>query len=154
VLYPIHIATRGRLDGEWGIATRGYIICPDIVPRFPEKSETTEDGDWAVLTAQDYSALLRDFPKLTFEATLLGTGDYAVRVDGTIHDWDAEVTPLDYSALVMALGEEVGAADEDDLDGSTVTSRDIGAVTEEDETATVVEVDDVVGDADDVPPHC
>lgn len=34
-IYPQHIATRGRLDGEYGIATRGYIICPDLVSRFP-----------------------------------------------------------------------------------------------------------------------
>lgn len=61
MLQAIHIATRGRLDGEYGIATRGFIICPDIVVRFPSIAEITLD-----------EALMVTIKELGLEATLRG----------------------------------------------------------------------------------
>jgi hypothetical protein len=36
--HPQHIATLGHLDGQYGIGTIGYLILPDIVPRFAARA--------------------------------------------------------------------------------------------------------------------
>lgn len=59
MLLPIHIATRGRLDGEYGIATRGYIICPDIVPRFPSRGEVRPLDLFGDVRELDFEGILR-----------------------------------------------------------------------------------------------
>ena len=43
---PLHIATRGRLGGQYGIATRGYLVLPDIVPRVPASAEMAPADLW------------------------------------------------------------------------------------------------------------
>jgi hypothetical protein len=154
VLFPLHIATRGRLDGEYGIATRGYVICPDIVPRFPQDAVVGTDGFFARVTEQDLSALLRDFPKLTFEATAVGDGLYVCQLDGEKSELEAAVTALDLEGSVRSVGEMVAAVDGEQLDADTFSDRDIGDVSEEDDTATVVDLGDLVGGVEDEPPHC
>lgn len=154
MLFPMHIATRGRLDGEYGIATRGLIICPDIVPRFPSAAETVEEGWFAVVNEADLTALLRDWPKLTFEATALEGGLLLCTVDGERHELQAAVEALDLRATVRELEATIGDAQEPGLQGTVTSDRDIGDVTEEDERATVAEADVLVGDAEDEPPHC
>ena len=36
--HPQHIATLGHLDGQYGVATLGYFILPNIVARFPARA--------------------------------------------------------------------------------------------------------------------
>jgi len=43
---PLHIATRGHLDGVYGIATRGYLVLPDLVSRLPDYGLFTEIEGW------------------------------------------------------------------------------------------------------------
>ena len=59
-IYPHHIATRGRFDGEYGIATRGYIVCPDLVSRFPVFGEVHQSRLFATVDEFVLEALLRD----------------------------------------------------------------------------------------------
>jgi hypothetical protein len=145
----LHIATRGLLDGKFGIATRGYIIFSDVVPLFPDLAHTTvDDSEWAVLTAQDFSAMIRDFPKLSFEATITDTGHYIIQINGAAWDWDAVVTSMDLSAITRSQDDVVGGADVSDMTTAAVSDSDTGVVDAEDETATVDLGDDVIGDTD------
>ncbi len=153
-LFPLHIATRGLLDGEYGKATRGYIICPDIVPRFPQDADVDSDGSWAVVAQLDLEAILADYPRLTFEAALGDALDLVVTVDGERYDASALVTDVGLMAEVLAMEDVVGEAVEPGFTGEISADRDIGDVTEEDEAAVVAEIDGLVGDADDGPPHC
>jgi hypothetical protein len=44
--HPFHIATRGRRGGQYGVATRGYVVLPDIVPRVPAGAEMAPADLW------------------------------------------------------------------------------------------------------------
>ena len=41
---PFHIATRGYLGGAYGIATRGYLVLPDVISKFPAIGTVQYDG--------------------------------------------------------------------------------------------------------------
>lgn len=44
--HPFHIATRGRRGGQYGVATRGYVVLPDIVPRVPASAAMAPADLW------------------------------------------------------------------------------------------------------------
>ena len=71
LLRPIHIATRGKLDGEYGIATRGYIILPDIVFRIPSVAMVGEASFVPV-------ALVSSVSSLEFEAKISTVPDFVL----------------------------------------------------------------------------
>jgi len=65
---PFHIATKGRWGGVYGIATRGYLVLPDIVPRFPAEGVLeaeklvawfTEEGLEATLDSVNWTAVAK-----------------------------------------------------------------------------------------------
>lgn len=59
-IQPWHIATRGRFDGEYGIATRGYVICPSLVSRLPVDGGVIPEKLFGVITEDELEAILRD----------------------------------------------------------------------------------------------
>ena len=150
----MHIATRGLLDGEYGKVTRGYIICPDIVPRFPQDADiVVEDGSWATVSQRDMEATLADYPRLTFEGAVRQLLLEA-KVNGDVYEETATVADIGLEAAVFAVEDVVGEAVESGLGGEVGADRDIGDVTDEDARATVAQVDELVGEAEDGPPYC
>ena len=73
-IHPFHIATRGRFDGEYGIATRGYVVCPDLVSRFPAFGEVDAARLFANVTQEELEAWLAD-AGLTAELQAIGDQD-------------------------------------------------------------------------------
>ena len=53
---PFHIATRGRRGGQYGVATRGYIVLPDIVPRVPASADMAPADLWGRAESSPYGA--------------------------------------------------------------------------------------------------
>lgn len=61
IIQPWHIATRGRFDGEYGIATRGYVVCPALVARIPTQADVIDARLFGVVTPEELEAVLREF---------------------------------------------------------------------------------------------
>lgn len=148
MLSPIHIATRGRLDGEYGIATRGYLILPEIVPRFPDLADV------------DSIDSIGDLSEMRLEVEVKPRSD-----------WFAIVRDLGQDAFLRDLGMEASVVSDDDLDGdleaaglvSDVVSDDREAeldeaalvgVVGEDEREGMIDEQDVIADIEDSAPHC
>lgn len=70
--HPQHIVTRGRFDGQYGIATRGILICPDIVPRFPAKALVADLDLIGRMSELDPGATVGNFEPATFIALVDG----------------------------------------------------------------------------------
>lgn len=142
----MHIATRGRLDGEYGIATRGYVICPDIVARFPELAEISSRAPLglvlpgslqAEIVAQHAQAILGqpeisanlDLPRLAVELVEHGLG--------------AELAASRFLAVVLS----------EDLAAELRAEIGVGEVGE-DGLQGMLALEVLVGVVDDEPPHC
>ena len=160
---PLHIATRGRLDGEYGIATRGYIICPDIVPRFPFDAEIADLDINQLLGISDpdrLEAFVEDHPDLTLFAKINGPSRRYALV-AKVEDAEAftlealvEDAPFELEAEVSVVeADQLGTVEEVDLGAAVVSGDDIGLVTEEDDKASVDQAD-LVATVDDEPPRC
>ena len=53
---PVHLFTMGWFGGEYGISTRGLLVCPDIVPRFPAIALVTSMDPGALVLGADLPA--------------------------------------------------------------------------------------------------
>jgi hypothetical protein len=159
-LSPLHIATRGRLDGEYGIATRGYIICPDIVARWPSIAElevSDEESFWAVVEDADFlHAAMSEHPGRTLLAGLEDVFGLQVVLDGDRLELVAQMGDLDLEAVVEELDSDVlGSVMEQELSGELDSDGVVGEVDAEGVSATVIEENEVVGIVgEDEPPHC
>lgn len=56
---PFHLSTRGRWGGAYGIATRGYLVLPDVVPRFPAEGVLEPEKLVGLLTEEELEATLQ-----------------------------------------------------------------------------------------------
>lgn len=147
--HPLHIVTRGRLDGQYGIATRGYLICPDIVPRFPADADLFVELDlkgvveperlYAQFTDHDSYASLKT---IEMEAQLR-------MIEGML----ASAKNWDMVASVELVEVTLGSVTSSEVDPELVVVGDIGAVTGED-AESAVEIHDPLGEVDgEEPPH-
>ena len=121
---PIHIATRGHLDGQYGIATRGYLVLPDWVPRFPSDAIVTDERHlFGVVAEADQWASLEVLLEPTGVVAeivdftgLFSNGSLTAAVDGDILGLEAMLD--DPGDLFMDLYDDGGPEailDEDDL---------------------------------------
>jgi len=116
---PIHIATRGLLGGAYGIATRGYLVLPDVVPRFPSDAVVQYDELLGFITEEDLHAYLQ---QMDLAAVLKAPLD----IEGIIRDlaWMAmmkeqdelggEVADKPLTAEVEPEGDHVGEVTDGD----------------------------------------
>lgn len=127
---PKHLATLGLLDSQIGMATLGYIVGPEIVPRFPS------DG---VIRADELIAVVSEH------------GDLIAQLEAC--EWRGVVdSPLDMDGIVESLAWRA-AVQEDDLGGDIEAEKPYSGKVEveddpqaeieerEDLTAEVAEVD-------------
>jgi len=70
LIQPLHIATRGRLDGEYGIATRGYIVLPDIVPAFPSGGYVEDGWVIGIIDDLDLEAVVEEHAVFSLQAAV------------------------------------------------------------------------------------
>lgn len=80
--HPLQIATRGTLDGQYGVATRGFFILPDIVPRFPAQALVGDLSLVGQAAELDFTAALGSLPRLTF----LAVADDSLRLVAEVGD--------------------------------------------------------------------
>lgn len=149
---PFHVATRGRFDGQYGVATRGLIVCPDIVPRYAQEAIVeSSDEPVAVVEPETYYAEIVQMDLLgkvteespTFKATvvelvpdLVATVDDATEMEAQVFD-----------------NEELGVVVDDGSSADVEESGTIGHVVDDDAEANVEDVG-FVGSVEDEPPHC
>lgn len=151
--HPAHIATRGRLGGQYAIATRGYLVRPDIVPRFPADADLfVEEGDLGAVEPMRLRGELFDHDPL-FADLDFDTNQRGFLSEDQVRTLLATIESLDPGATVwledVRFGEAVVLDDEAEL----VLEGDIGSATEDDEGATL-DLDDPVGETEDDPPSC
>ena len=126
---PFHIATKGRWGGAYGIATRGYLVLPDVVPRFPAESFLESEKLVGLLTEEE------------LEATLQSLDWSAVAKSG--FDIESFIESLAWRAAMEA--QDIGGALASDMPfGGEVEQTDPWAEisSEGEPIAEVVEVDD------------
>jgi len=127
---PLHLATLGMLDNEIGMATLGYIVGPQIVPRFPAEGVIRADELIAIVSEQgDLIAHLE-------ACEWLGVVDSPLDLDGIVESlaWRAAVQEDDLGGDIEAEKPYSGNVAEEDDPQADVEERD-------DMTAEVVEVD-------------
>lgn len=156
LIQPLHIATRGRLDGQYGIATRGYIVLPDIVPRYPSTAEVDQVG-WLPVPGSveelGFEAKVEDHGVFTLQATVEEMPGLEARAEAE-DAFFAEATGIDWDASVAELEQFLGEASETGYDGSVSHEGDIGAVDDADHDATIDD-ERLIGDIDEEePPGC
>ena len=148
MLSAIHIATRGRLDGEYGLATRGYIICPDIVPRFPDFGEVRPDEHVGLLV-----------PDLLEGEVVDNQGWFATTSDEGL---TASLAPAGLVAIVVAVDELDGDLEEPELVLELVLDDMLGSLEDERLTGVMgadgfegmIDEDGVSAVVEDDVPHC
>lgn len=124
---PFHLATRGYFGNEYGIATRGYLVFPPIVPRFPSEGVVVEDrlGGW--VEERDLFAFIQQ------DAALLAA------LQPSIFDLEGILGPLAYQALVEERGELLGVIVQSDQLMALVEAQDALGTAQEDGRLGVVE---------------
>jgi hypothetical protein len=138
--YPLHIATRGLLDGQYGVATRGYLVLPDIVSRFPSD---------AVIYQEGHLAYVKELPEWYAQVV-----EYGLTVElKPIFDLEGILNFVAYEAVVAAQQEfqaivaetagGVGAVKETEISAQVAGSGSIATVDDDTKTATVQEGGDV-----------
>lgn len=157
LIQPLHIATRGRLDGQYGIATRGYIVLPDIVPRYPSTAEVDRVG-WlpvpGTVEETGFEAKVEDHGVFTLQATVEEIPGLEARADGETETLLATIGELDWEATATSSDDVVGEAGETGYDGSVVPEADLGSVDDNDSGASISD-DGLIGDIDEEePPGC
>lgn len=126
--HPFHLSTRGRLGGAYGIATRGYLVLPDIVPRFP-----------AVGTVEA-EALVGRFTEEAIEATLQTVDWIAVAKPG--FDIEGLIEDITWRAMMEAQDMEGRLASDKPFEGEVEQETDPWAEVTEEEPSVVAEVED------------
>ena len=145
----MHIATRGRLDGEYGIATRGYLICPDIVPRYPDRGLVSPLERLAELKRlRGWSAEVAEHPGWhAFQRELEWSGSVGQPVV-----MSASMLESDLAARAEAMS--VGVELEDDaMRGRVEADRRTGVMSTGDAEG-MLEGGGLLGDVQDDVPHC
>jgi len=127
---PLHLATLGLLDNEIGMATLGYIVGPQIVPRFPSDGVIRADELIAIVSEQ--GDLVAHLEACEWSGVL----DAPLDVEGLIESlaWRAAVTEDDLGGDIEAEKPFTGKVDEEEGPRADIEERD-------DMTAEVVEVD-------------
>lgn len=129
---PLHLATLGLFDNQIGMATLGYIVGPQIVPRFPSEGVVRADELIAVVSEQgDLIAQLE-------ACEWLGVVDSPLDFQGIVESlvWRAAVQEEDLGGDIRAERAYSGNVAQEDDPQAEVGARD-------DMTAEVVEVDGV-----------
>lgn len=146
MLFPLHIATRGRLDGEYGIATRGYVICPDIVPRFPGLAEVRPRVPVGALELEG------------LRAEMLSDRAAAILVEAKL-DIDLELPRASAEVASVALGAELemivalAVVDEELVAADLEADIRVGDMADDDLRG-ILAGEALVGDSTDGPPRC
>jgi hypothetical protein len=133
---PFHLSTRGRWGGAYGIATRGYLVLPDVVPRFPadgfvETEELvglfTEEALEATLESIDWGAVLQP----------------GLDVDGLIEDivWRAMLEAQDMEGRLDG-DKPFGGEVEEETDPWAEVEMEDGPIAEVEEADECAEVED------------
>lgn len=147
IIQPWHIATRGRFGAEYGIATRGYIVCPPLVARMPVSADVIPEKLFGVITEEELEAVLRDcgwvgeldLAKFGLDAawqatsTLFGEITGENLLEAVIDARDplvGLVTVLDDAAAQLAASGTVGEVDASD-GGATATASSLTGSLEE-----------------------
>ena len=138
---PLHLATLGMLDGQIGMATLGYIVGPDIVPRFP--AEGTIRADELIAVVSEHGDLIAQLEACEW----VGVVDSPLDLDGIVQSlaWRAAVQEDDLGGDIEAEKPYSGnVADESDPQADVEERDDMTAeVVEVDGTAEVSECDQV-----------
>lgn len=131
---PSHIATRGYWGGVYGIATRGYLVLPDVVPRFPAEG---------TIEAEDLVAFFREE---VLQATLEVIDWSAVAKSG--FDVEGLIQDIVWRAMVEA--QDMGGRLDGDkpFGGEVEQETDPWAEVEEDEPVAEVEEADQAADVE------
>jgi hypothetical protein len=116
VLSPLHIATRGNLGGIYARVTRGYLICPDPVPAFPQSADVGLPGLRAKVGVIEWTALQRA------HALAGQTTDRALAGDIDTDRLVAGVEPLRALDASLVHRDVMVALLEDDVDAADVSS--------------------------------
>jgi len=132
--HPFHLSTRGRLGGAYGIATRGYLVLPDIVPRFP---------DIGVVEAEE---LVGRFTEEALEATFQTVDWSAVAKPG--FDIEGFIEDITWRAMMEAQDMEGLLAGDKPFGGEVEQETDPWAEVIEEEPSVVADVEDTDQTAD------
>lgn len=156
LIQPLHIATRGLLDGQYGVVTRGYIVLPDIVSRFPSDADVGLVG-WlpvpGVVEEILYEARVSDHPVFTLEATV---DDHGALLASVVEHPEsvALVTEVpDLVAAVVEIERSFGEVQEPGFLAELAAAGSVGEVVEN-ESSGAVEGGRLVGVVEDEPPGC
>ena len=158
LIQPLHIATRGRLDGEYGIATRGFIVLPDIVPRFPNRAEVDVVG-WLPLPGAieelEYTARVEEHERFTLVALAVDGPQMEARVEELAEPIAVLFADFDPVAVVEEIqGQVLGDVGEPGYTSELGTDQAVGVLDDGDSTG-AVEESGLVGVTDeDEPPGC
>lgn len=149
MLFPIHIATRGRCDGEYGIATRGYVICPDIVPRFPSDADVRPEFVIGEVRELGLRAELHRSVELT--GLVAEKADFEATI-AEVMELFGDVDSPELQARVRALSLS-GAIDPRRL-AAAIRDHDVLAEVRELGLEGILRLLDLLGATSDEPPHC
>jgi hypothetical protein len=131
---PFHIATKGRWGGVYGIATRGYLVLPDIVPRFPAEG---------AIEVEDLVALVREE---VLQAAIQAIDWSAVAKSG--FDVEGLIQDIVWTAMVEAQDMEGLLGSDKVFGGEVEQETDPWAEVEEDEPVAEVEETDQEADVE------
>lgn len=132
--YPLHIATRGLLGGQYGVATRGYLVLPDIVSRFPSD---------AVISQEGYVAYVREAPEWYAQVVEVG-----LVVELKSFDLEGALSSIAYEAMVASQVEfqaivaemgEIGFVQASEVSAQVAESGSIATVGDDTKVAIVNE---------------
>ena len=149
MLMPMHIATRGLLDGEYGKATRGYIIAPDLTVRWPSIAGIESTSDYyAVVREINWEAriytkgLLAGLDHRSLEAGLSSVRELMARMHNA--SWGASIKSANMVAMVSSATYSVS------VDSGRLT--DVSKT--EGESGAILVQNGLVGSSDDGDPQC
>jgi len=132
---PLHLATLGMLDNQIGMATLGYVVLPEVVPRFPAEGIVEADG------------LIATFTEESLEATLQGIDWSAVATAAL--DVEGLLESVSWRVMLEAQDMEGKLSDDKPLQGEVEQEEDPWAEIAEDDTVAEVEDTDQVAEVED-----
>jgi hypothetical protein len=150
VLSPLHIATRGRLDGQYGIATRGLVVCPDIVPRFPVDALLRPEFVVGEVRELELDAVLRS---MELHGDVVPEPDLVAALRSLDLIGELAGNELPAGSDVALEGLLVGLVRELGLHGA-IRSLDLLAGVSERDIEGILGILELIGDVKDEPPHC
>lgn len=137
--YPFHISTRGRWGGEYGVATRGYLVLPPIVSRFPAEG-IVQEGSFLSALVDEQGEWIAD---TILPSDWRGVVDARFDLEGLLGSVVYRAVVDEYGELVatIMMSEEMSAViDEIEQSADIVSSGIVGGVETEDDAATVQEM--------------